>query len=674
MSVFSQIKLDPNNTLNSEVSSIKSLKNNEVNSYYIVRNPQVLSSKSKSKSTFSSFSSRMPAPTIDLNTVAAGNDHYFQLQPPSGAVVPIVINPDITSDTNSITSATITITGVLDTPGEELFTVNDGGTLDGYFFNPVLDTNDYTYPGSTIRFSQATDTTFNITEAFGNPIPNSDFEDFLNNISYGDLATPYTDGDRIVTITITDTNGVTASAQITIRVFTNPPTVVDETNSISANSTGTVTGNVLANDSGSSIVVSEVDVYPASVGNAYTTLYGEITIQSNGSYSYDVDESSSSVTGLRGGESLQDIVSYTVLDSNGIIDYGILTITINGVDEAPIALDNLDSLTAFVDPNATGNIITDIGPSGADAIDRGLSTLVWENEFAQGSVFVGLSDEVDGTSVVVDGITIDFGSTDPNNFGIPDQNQVVNLTNTNGGHTGYLGYAIDGTVNPSGDTVLTIDFSEPVFNLGFLVVDIDFSQGSSWQDLIRIQGSLGGTNSSYKYVTTGGVVDAGSNTFYGTGSAIPSDATGNINVFFEEPIDQLVLSYNYGPDAVAADQGGQIAGISDIYWQGAAIGIVISEIDGGSVAIGGTTFTGTYGSVTVFPDGSYTYVPDTLNPAVINLKVGQTLTDTFNYTLTDGITSDNADLIITINGSDDIPDAVDDTATVNEDASTTITV
>ncbi|TCP24078.1 VCBS repeat-containing protein, partial [Tenacibaculum skagerrakense] len=651
---------------------VKEVNKDETNNFVIVRNASVISA-GKSKSSSSTFAMKMAAPTIDLNTATPGNDHFFQYQPPGGSVTTVTVSPSVTSDTNTIVSATITITGVLDNSNEELFAINDGG-FDLYYFNNPLDTNDYVYSGSTIRVTQTTATTFSITEASGNPIPNADFEQLLSNLYYGDLASPYTDGDRVITVTITDASAATASAQTTIRVYTTAPTVNDEGNSIAANSTGTVTGNVLTNDSGSSIFVSEVDVYPTAVGTAYSTLYGTVTIQSNGSYSYDVDETSSSVTGLRNGESLQDIVSYTVEDSNGVINYGILTITINGVDESPVALDNTDSVTAFVEPSTSGNIITDPGPSGSDAIDRGLSTLVWENEFVQGGTFVGLSDPISGASVVIDGVTLNFTSTDPSGFGIPNQNQVVYLTNTNGGHTGYFGYAIDGTVNPSSDTVLTINFSQPVYNLGFLVVDIDFSQGNSWQDLIRIQGSLSGSNSSYKYVTTGGIVDAGGNTFYGIGSAVPGDATGNINVFFEEPIDQLVLSYNYGPNATAANQGGQIAGVSDIYWQGSAIGITISQIDGGAVGVGGTTFTGTYGSVTVFPDGSYTYVPDTSNPTIIDLKVGQTVTDTFTYTLTDGISSDNADLIITINGSDTVPTANDDTATVAEDGSVSITV
>ncbi|MGB2685431.1 MAG: VCBS domain-containing protein, partial [Olleya sp.] len=485
-------------------------------------------------------------------------------------------------------------------------------------------------------------------------------------------------GIRTATIEVTDTNSVTASAQNIIRVFRNGPVAVDDSNTVLANATGTISGNVVSNDSGNGLSVSEVDVYPSKVGTSYETLYGSINIQSNGTYTYDVDETSSSVTGLKSGETLVDIVSYTVKDNADITDYGIISISISGVDEAPTAVDNNDNVTVTVEPNISGNIITDVGDDGVDFVDRGLSTLVWENEFsASGGVFGGLSGPVDGASANVGGVTLDFTSTDISNIGVANQNQVVFQTGTNGGHLGYLLYSIDGSTTSLNDTELIIDFDEPVFNLGFLLVDIDFSQGTSWQDQIKINGSLNGAASAFKFITTGGVVDAGNNTFYGVGNAIQSDATGNINVLFEEPINQLVLSYNYGPNATDADQGGQIAGVSDIYWQGSASNVLIIQIDGNPVTTG-STFVGTYGTLVINPDGSYTYTPDLSNPAVAGLLVGNTLTETFDYRLSDGSNFDNANLIITLNGSKIAPtvsiSTIEGDNIVNEIEATDVTI
>ncbi|AZJ32659.1 Ig-like domain-containing protein [Tenacibaculum mesophilum] len=623
---------------------------NPISSSFLTK--KITNSNLNQRSFSSTFSMMMMAtPTLDLNSITPGNNYDFQLQPTTSNIFPVTVDPKVTTDTG-VLSATISFSGIVDTPFGELLAINNGGGFDLLWLQlPVSGPFTYTIGSSTIQITQLTNTTFNIVETSGNPISNSEFETFLSTLFYGDLQSPYTDGVRTMDVTIFDTNGDSTSAQTIIRIYTTPPTVVDEADSILANSTGTITGNVLTNDSGSTAIsVTEVDVYPSAVNNTYTTLYGDITIQANGTYTYDVDETNASVTGLRNGESLDDIISYTVADAIGIKDYGILTITINGVDEAPDAIDNTDSLTAFIDASATGNVITDPGTGGSDTVDRGLSTLVWESNFTNG-------ETVNGKTKTIGGVGLSFTTLDPGGFGT-SFNQTVDYT-TNGGHTGYLIYNIDGTTNPTDDTVLVIDFDQPVFNLGFLLTDIDFSQGSSWQDQIKIEGNLDGINSTYKFVTTGGVINSGSNTFYGIGSAIPSDATGNINVFFEQPINQLRLSYNYGPNVTDPDPLGQIAGVSDIYWQGSGsvttirLGTTLGNLNAGNLNI---LYPGTYGSIIMNPDGSYEYIVDTSNPAVAGLLVGQTLTDTFFYEISDGVSSDTANLVITINGSGTDPD------------------
>ncbi|MUH38264.1 Ig-like domain-containing protein, partial [Zobellia amurskyensis] len=607
------------------------------------------------------------SPTLDLNEYTAGVDYELAFKPGTGTIVSITNKPTAASDDGTISSATIEFLDYVD--NTELMYITNGG--DFYYFTTANATNDYTFAGSTIRVTQNLNN-FTITEAFGGTIPIQDFLDFLATVTYGNLTNTPTDGPRRAIFTITDTSSRTATATSKINVYTTAPAAEDDANTIIANNTGTVTGNVLTGgtpDSGTGLTVSEVDVYPAQVGVPYETLYGTFTINMDGSYSYDVDETNSAVTGLKNGESIQDIVSYTLKDENDITDYGILTITIDGVDEAPVALDNTDEINVVSEVNVSGNIISDIGVDGADFIDRGLSTLVWENEFsAPGGVFANVSAPVDGQSRIISGVTLDFTSTDPSNIGVANQNQTVYQTATNGGHTGYLRFAIDASTNPSADTELIIDFNEPVFNLGFLIADIDFPQGSAWQDQIKIKGYLDGSESNFNYTTTGGVVNAGNDTYYGIGNAITSDATGNVNVFFEAPINQLVLSYNYGPDATDADQSGQIAGVSDIYWQGENPNIVISEIDGSAANVN-AVYTGIYGSIVVQSDGSYTYTPDTNNPLVANLLIGDTLTETFEYRLSDGSNSDTANLIITLRGTqfDSDEDGVIDSVDLDDD-------
>ncbi|RKN04933.1 DUF11 domain-containing protein, partial [Aquimarina sp. AD1] len=613
----------------------------------LLRRPKV-EFKTESLPVFSSrsFSSRSPSdpPTLDLDEFTAGNNYEYNLEPTTGNVFAISRgNVAITSDTGTLSSATITVSGTVDPA--ELLAINNGAGFDLYFFANPPNTFTYDRGGGIVLQVSRTGTTFTITETTNDPIPNNVFEDFIQVIFYGDLTDPYTEGTRTLDITLNDSTGGSSSSQTIINV-TRLPEAFDDNNSIAANSMTAVTGNVLTNDvdntPGEVLSVSEVNVFPSEVGTSYNTLYGTFIIQSNGSYSYTVNTANPAVAGLVNGTSLDDIVAYTVEDLEGNFDYGILTITINGVDDPPTAVDDTNSVTVCVSNTATSNLIEGDGVNGQDLLDRPLSMLVWESQFTNGQ-------EVNGLSRTIDGITLNFTEADPDNIGT-----ISNLTSqntaTNGGHTGYLLFNIDPATNPNTDTSITIDFDQEVFNLGFLVVDIDYSQGTTWQDQITIHGFLNGTPVNFTNTITGGIVDAGGDTYYGTGTAIEADATGNINVAFDGPIDQLVLSYNYGPDATAADPGAQIAGISDIFWQGDN-GVTVITINGTPV-VGPTTVATTYGFITVNPDGTYVYTVDKTNPAVANLLVGQTLTDTIPYTLRDALSNtDGANLIITINGS-----------------------
>ena len=74
---------------------------------------------------------------------------------------------------------------------------------------------------------------------------------------------------------------------------------------------------------------------------------------------------------------------------------------------------------------------------------------------------------------------------------------------------------------------------------------------------------------------------------------------------------------------------------------------------------------GTYGTLIIGADGSYTYTAD--QSAADALDAGETADDVFTYTVTDenGATT-TATLTITVSGSNDAPVARDDTGTVKD--------
>jgi VCBS repeat-containing protein len=86
----------------------------------------------------------------------------------------------------------------------------------------------------------------------------------------------------------------------------------------------------------------------------------------------------------------------------------------------------------------------------------------------------------------------------------------------------------------------------------------------------------------------------------------------------------------------------------------------------------GSALNGTYGTLTLNADGSYSYLAN--RPAAQALAQGQVTTEVFTYTVRDaaGATS-SATLTFTITGTNDTPVAVADVAAVNEDATVTRT-
>src|SRR5207237_655156 len=78
--------------------------------------------------------------------------------------------------------------------------------------------------------------------------------------------------------------------------------------------------------------------------------------------------------------------------------------------------------------------------------------------------------------------------------------------------------------------------------------------------------------------------------------------------------------------------------------------------DGTTLAVAApVTFAGTYGSLSLAADGSYTY---TLNTAgVQHLAAGATVSDSFGYQATDGAVTSSATLVVTITGVNDAPAA-----------------
>ncbi|MBK9085613.1 MAG: retention module-containing protein [Sterolibacteriaceae bacterium] len=78
---------------------------------------------------------------------------------------------------------------------------------------------------------------------------------------------------------------------------------------------------------------------PAVVaGTPMTLAYGTLTLDSDGTYTYSVDNANPTVNALNVGGILTEVVTYTVSDGNGGTATTTLTITINGANDSPTAI------------------------------------------------------------------------------------------------------------------------------------------------------------------------------------------------------------------------------------------------------------------------------------------------------------------------------------------------
>jgi VCBS repeat-containing protein len=122
---------------------------------------------------------------------------------------------------------------------------------------------------------------------------------------------------------------------------------------------------VLGNDSdpeGDDLTVSAVNGSGGDVGTQITLNSGALlTLNADGSYAYDPN---GSFEGLGAGESGSDSVTYTAADGNGGTDQATVTVTINGVNDAPTASD--DAATTDEDQPVTIDVLAnDSDPEGA---------------------------------------------------------------------------------------------------------------------------------------------------------------------------------------------------------------------------------------------------------------------------------------------------------------------
>ncbi len=261
--------------------------------------------------------------TTQVNGIAVTANTSEALQ--GGPAVALLTTAPVITDSGqtALASAAVEITDGSGDPvtGDELYV--DGqqsGTIDGGLV--------------TVNWNDSTNTltlTGNVSIAT--------YQTLLSEVSYQDTGTDSSTGShpvRTVTWTVnTGSTNYSATSQITVDRVPVADSYV-ATDAVGTSLTATAAAGVLSNDTdldGDKLTVtgvSDASNGAGTVGSALAGLYGHLTLNANGSYSYTPDNAIA-INMPPSGSRLQDIFTYTVSDGNGGTASASLTIVIDPV-------------------------------------------------------------------------------------------------------------------------------------------------------------------------------------------------------------------------------------------------------------------------------------------------------------------------------------------------------
>ncbi|WP_198015331.1 beta strand repeat-containing protein [Nitratidesulfovibrio termitidis] len=408
------------------------------------------------------------------------------------------------------------------------------------------------------------------------------------------------------------------------------------------------------------------------------------------SYTYTLTD-----TVLASGDAYTFDVAVTATDTDGDTASGVISVTV--LDDAPTAVADTASVTEDTSTTATGHLLdndtqgadgatvtavgtTNVAETGNTIIEGDYGTLTIA---ADGAYTYTLNNSLAAVQHLTTGETL----TETFSYTLTDgdgDTSAADLTVTiNGSDDGV-------TLSGLGESCVTVpesalaDGSHPdsaalVQSGTFTVTAADGLDTISVASVTVISGGVLVTNEADRTITTdtGTLVITGYDAATGTVSytftladnlTVAGDSadisytvTATDRDGSSDTASLTVTVLDDAPTAVAdtasvtEDTSTTATGhLLDNDTQGAD-GATVTAVGATSVAeTGSTIIEGDYGTLTIAADGTYTYTLNNSLAAVQHLTTGETLTETFSYTLTDGDGDTSAaDLTVTINGSND---------------------
>ncbi|MFL1584245.1 VCBS domain-containing protein, partial [Stutzerimonas stutzeri] len=415
------------------------------------------------------------------------------------------------------------------------------------------------------------------------------------------------------------------------------------------NAGSAATGNVLSNDTGgdgkrvtaagTTSASQSVTVATTSANGAVVTgLYGTLTLGADGSYRYVVNDTNAQVQALRtASDTLVDTFTYRMTDASGATSTTTLSVTIQGANDAPVARDDYNTAKESLqtsgaygtnDPQgslATGNVLT----NDTD-VDRGDTKTVVTTSISGSAKAI-----TEGGSTTSVNLTASTGAISANDY--------VFLKNSNGSLTALK--------DSSGNTVRVERVESSQIYLNDSTAVSALPSGSTLVFANKPDGTGAAKTATLQSVTT---------TITASTSVTFSESNGSVAVGMT--VSGNGVESGTLVSALKYDTAGKLIGVTLNKSIALATATALSFSNSATV---GTVLTGQYGTLQLNADGTYTYTPIAINPA---LSEGQSAMERFQYEMRDasGATS-SATLFITVlgSGSND-PNAVNDAVEASE--------
>ncbi|WP_087684106.1 retention module-containing protein [Agarilytica rhodophyticola] len=461
------------------------------------------------------------------------------------------------------------------------------------------------------------------------------------------------------TFTVTNADGVTTQdIVITINGNDDVPTI-----------TGDTTGSVTEDDAATLTTSGDLDAAGGDAGEdrfnaeTLTGTYGELEINAAGEWTFTADNSQAAIQALAPGQTLTD--TFTVTNADGVTTQDIV-ITINGNDDVPtITGDTAGSVTE--DDAATLTVSGDLDATGGDAGEDQFNPETLNGTY--GDLTINAAGEWTYSAVnsqaaiqaLAPGQTLTESFTVTNADGVTTQDIVITINGN------------DDVPTITGDTTgsVTEDDAAMLTTSG----DLDAAGGDVGEDQFNPE-TLNGTYGELEINAAGEWTFTADNSQAAIQALAPGQTlTDTFTVTNADGVttQDIVITINGNDDVptITGDTAGSVTE-DDAATLTTSGDLDAAGGDAGEDQFNPETLNGTYGELEINAAGEWTFTADNSQAAIQSLAPGQTLTDTFTVTNADGVTTQ--DIVITINGNDDVPTITGDTTgSVTEDDAATLT-